>query len=218
MKVYTEIVYQMNEGNLTLVSEKSFEYEGPVARCDRWAQSQDKTQAGEAGTVAGDYGNTAAAEGGQVDALAMRDINAQHSLDPTQMNELLTSAGAGIGGAMGAAQGEANREAARTHNASGFTKSLDEMARDKMKAGAGVGESAAAQDVAGTQALHQAGAGLLASKYGTDVGAQLKAMGQQNTDIQSEVAAGQAGWLQNAEGALKTGTAIGGAIAGMQNT
>ena len=40
--------------------------------------------------------------------------------------------------------------------------------------------------------------------YGTDVGAQLKAMGIQDSDINTEIQAGQSGWLQNTMGAIGT--------------
>lgn len=200
MKIYTEVVIQMTEkiGEYVLVSSKSFDYEGPVAKLDRWAQGQDKSMANTAGQVAGQAGSQAASDESQLTPFASQEMHATHSMDPTQINELLTSAGAGIGAAEGATEGAAQRQSARTGNASGFAKDLDQAARDRMKTGAGVSEGVAAQDIEGAQKLRQEGAGLMGDLFKTDTSKQLQAMGQEAQDVQDEVKAGQSGWLQNA--------------------
>ena len=114
-----------------------------------------------------------------------------------------------------AIQRQAGLEAARTRNASGFTKSLDEAARDKDKALAGASAGIAGEDVMAAKQLNQQGAAGEAGLYGTDVGAQLKAMGQQNEDIGTAVQAGQTGWLQNMEGVLNTGANVAKSVSGM---
>jgi hypothetical protein len=129
-------------------------------------------------------------------------MRAQHGFTPGQTNEMQTAGEAGAGGAIGGASGQLADQAARTRNASGFAKNLDEMARDRSKAAAGTSEGIAAEDVMGAKKLNQEGAAGLGEMYGTDVNAQLKSMGQQNEDINTAIQAGKSGWLQNMTGVL----------------
>lgn len=182
--------------------EVSYDYTGDTARLDRWAQSQDKALASQAGQVAGQAGANAANEEAQLSPFASQEMNAQHSLNPENIDELLTASGAGVGAAAGAAQGQAQREAASTRNASGFAKDLDLAARDRAKTSAGMSEGVAAEDVMGAQKLRQEGAGLMSDLFKTDTSKQLGAMGLQSEDVANEVKAGQSGWLQNTMGVM----------------
>jgi hypothetical protein len=128
-------------------------------------------------------------------------MNAQHSLNPNQTDEMLTAAESGAGAATGAEQGALINNATRTGNATGVTKSLDEMARDKSKAAAGASEGIAAADVTGAKQLNQEGAAGMQGLYGTNVGAQLGAMKQANTDVETQQALNP-GWLKSTEGIL----------------
>lgn len=206
MIVKTKVVMQMTNviGEYIPVLEESYNYEGPLALCDRNLQKQATTNSNTAGAAAGGYGASAASDSAEVTPFLNQELKAKHSLDPNQINELLTSAGAGTGGATGSIVGQADLEAARTRNASGFTKTLDEAARDKAKAAAGMSEGVAAQDVMGAKQLNQEGAAGLQGLYGTNVNAQLKAMGQQNEDEDTALKAGQQGWLQNATSVADT--------------
>lgn len=181
----------------------SHEYEGPLALCDRAANAAAKSAAGTAGQTASGYGSEASTEHSELAPFFVNEMNAKHGNTPEQTNELLTYAGAGTGGTLGSVTGQANLEAARTRNASGFTKALDEAARDKAKANAGMSEGIAAQDVLGAKKLNQEGAEGMAGLYGTDVSGQLKAMGLENEDIGTEIEAGKSGWLQNMTGVMK---------------
>jgi hypothetical protein len=135
-------------------------------------------------------------------------MTAEHAFDPTQLNEMLTAAGAGTGAAAGAATTEAKRQAATTGNASGQSAALDAIARERMKTGAGVSESIAGKDVEGALQMRQAGAQGMSGLYGEDLKGQLAAMGQESADINAEVNASKTGWLQNAEGVVDTGANI----------
>lgn len=157
-------------------------------------QAQQAQQA--ATTAAGGYGSSAAGANATLTPFFTQEMNAQHSLTPGQENEMLTAAEQGAGGAFGGAEGQINRNAARTGNATGVTKSLDEMARDKAKSAAGTSEGVAAQDVAGAQQLKQQGAQGLQGLYGTDVNAQLNAMKQSSEDINLENQVKGQNWLQ----------------------
>lgn len=184
--------------------EVSYEYEGPIAKLDRWAQNAAKTNAATAGTMASTLGGEAQGEHASLDPFFNQEMRAEHGYDPNQINEMLTSAEAGAGGAAGDAAAKTNDLAARTRNASGFTKSLQEQARDRMKTAAGASEGIAAADVGKAKELNQQGAAGLSGLYGTDIHGQLDAMGQQAKDEQDEVQAGQSGWLQNAMNVAKT--------------
>jgi hypothetical protein len=154
-------------------------------------------QYNQANTAAGQYGSAATNEGAQLNPFLSQEMKAKHLFDPNQVNEMLTAADAGAGGATGALTGQAGLEAQRTHNSSGFTKTLDDIARDKSKALAGTSEGIASEDVMGAKNLNQQGAAGLQGLYGTNVGAQMKAMGLADQDINTELKAQEAGptWL-----------------------
>ena len=155
-----------------------------------------KNLAGTEATTAGQYGSNASAEGAQLNPFFSSEMKARHGFDPTQTNEMLTAAEAGAGGATGGATGLLMNNAARTGNATGVTKSLDEMARDRSKAAAGASEGIAAQDVLGAKQLNQQGAQGMQGLYGTNTSAQLSAMKDENAALQGEQAAIGPGWLQ----------------------
>lgn len=177
--------------------EVSKPYSGPSALCDRWAQGQAKNAAATDATTASTLQGEAQGEHAQLSPFFSQEMNAEHAFDPTQNNELLTAAEAGTGAAAGDIAAKTNDLAARTRNASGFTKSLQEQARDRDKAAAGASEGIAAQDVLGAKALNQEGAHGLQGLYGTDTTGMLDAMGQRTKDVNAEVEAGKSGWLQN---------------------
>ena len=151
----------------------------------------------------GTYGQSAANEGANLNPLYNQEEHAQHLYDPTQGNEILTNAESGAGAATGAEQGALINNATRTGNATGVTKSLDEMARDKAKAAAGASEGIAAQDVMGAKALNQQGAAGMQGLYGVNTGAQLNAMKQANADVQTQQELNP-GWLKGVEGIVNT--------------
>lgn len=204
MRIKTKVVMQMTDtiGEYIPVYEQGFEYDGPLDLCVRKLQQQAQNNAAQAGATAAGFGSEAGMESSDLNPFYAQEMKAQHLFEPGQINELLTAAGAGTGAAEGAIEGQANREAARTHNASGFTKALDEAARERAKTAAGVSEGVAAQDVTGAKQLNQEGAAGMQGLYGTNVGAQLKAMGQQNEDLNTAIEAGKSGWLQNMTGVL----------------
>lgn len=177
---------------------------GKVALCDRSATSAAKGARDTARDTAATLGSEATGEHSQLQPFFAQEMNAKHGFDPTQTNELLTAALAGSGGAAGSLKGEAELEAARTRNPSGFTKALDEAAREKMKAAAGASEGIAAQDVMGAKALNQAGASGMTGLFSHDLSGQLGAMGAENSAIGTQIEAGKSGWLQNLNSTLST--------------
>ena len=215
MKVYTRLEYQMlPNGGLELISEDSYSYEGPVAQCLRQAAAQAGQAANTAAATGAQLGGEAQGELGVLNPFATREMQAEHAYDPSQLNELLTAAGAGAGGVTGAAQAAMQRQAASTGNAAGATKGLQELARDRMKTQAGASENIAGEDVLGAQKLRQEGAGLESGLYGENLKGQLEAMGQVAPDINAEVNANKTGWLQNAESIAATAGKVAGGMGG----
>lgn len=176
--------------------------------CLRQEVNEANAAATTAGQTAAGLGQNASGELANLGGIYNKEENAQHLYDPTQTSEMLTAAGAGIGGAEGAEAAAMQRQAATTGNASGATKGLQELARDKMKANAGVSEGIAAQDVTGALGLRQAGIAGEQGLYGENLKGQLAAMGQQSSDINAATQASQTGWLQQAEGVAKTAAGI----------
>jgi hypothetical protein len=184
--------------------EVSDGWEGVIARLDRAAQAAASSAGKNATTVAANAGGNAQQEEANLSPFYTREMNAKHGFDPTQTNELLTNALAGSGGSTSALTGSAGLEAARTRNPSGFTKSLDEVARDSQKAAAGASEGVAAEDVMAAKQENQQGAAGEAGLFGENTKAQLGAMGQEAGDVNAEINAGNSGWEQQLEGGLNT--------------
>ena len=181
---------------------------GLEATCLRAEESMAKSAAGTAANTAAGLGNQAAQEGANLNPFYSREMHAEHAYDPTQLNEMLTAAGAGAGAATGAAETGLAREAATTGNAAGQAKALQEVARDRMKTAAAGSEGIAGQDVQGALNLRQQGAAGEMGLYGENLKGQLAAMGQEASDINAATQANQTGWLQQAEGIAKTGAGI----------
>lgn len=189
-----------------LVSEKYFDYSGTdLALCDRAAQAAASQAASTAAGVAAQQGSNANAGEAALTPFYTSEMKAQHGFTPGQTSEMETAILGGAGAGTGAADESAKLEAARTRNASGFTKALDESARDRAKAGATGSEAVAAQDVMAAKAENQAGASGMAGLTGEELGDQEKAMGVQSQDIDDEIKAGQSGWFQNLTSGVNAG-------------
>jgi hypothetical protein len=216
MRIHTKLEYIWDGIRYVLQNEEGYDYAGPLALCDRAAQSAAKSAASNAAGVAGTDQSAAAAEQSTLNPFFKREMSAEHLFDPGQENELLTAANAGAGGVAGAEKAGLMRNAANTHNASALTKSLDDVARDRMKSAAGASENIAAQDVMGAKQLNQQGAAGEAGLFNTNTDAALKAMGIQTNDINTQIEAGKSGWLQNLNSTLgtlgKLGSGVGAAM------
>ena len=173
-----------------------------------------KNQANQAGTVAGQFGSQAGTEGAQLNPFLTQEMKAQHGLTPGQQNEMLTASEAGAGGALGGLGAGIQNNAARTGNATGVGKTLDEMARDRSKAAAGASEGIAAQDVGLAKQMNQAGAQGMQGLYSTNTAGQLNAMKQQSGDISAAANMTQSPFADLANVA-QLGASIGGKAAGM---
>jgi hypothetical protein len=172
-------------------------------------------QANQAGTVAGQFGSQAGTEGAQLNPFLSQEMKATHGFTPGQSNEMLTAAEAGSGGALGGMGAGIQNNAARTGNATGVGKTLDEMARDRSKAAAGASEGIAAQDVMGAKQMNQQGAAGMQGLYGTNTSGQLNAMKQQGSDL-SAAANMTSSPFADLAGVVGMGAQIGKTVASMQ--
>ena len=198
--------------SMTVDSIERESYCGQWALCDRAAQAQAGKAAGTAGNLATEEGANANAERAQLLPFYRQEMNASHLFNPEQLNEMLNYAGAAEGGTGATAMGEAASQAARTRNTSGFSSALDQNARDRMRAMSTANLGVGNEDIMGAKKLNQEGAAGMEGLFGTDIGAQLKAMGIQNEDINSEIQAGRQGWFQNLVGGLDAASSLIGAL------
>jgi hypothetical protein len=216
MKIATKVVMQMTEniGEYLPVEKNEYEYSGPVALCDRSGVQASKDARDVARSTAANAGGQADTEHGELAPFYSQELNAEHLFTPGQTGELLTSTMAPLGSELGNVEHQAELEGARTRNASGFTKTLQQAARDKMKAAAGASEGVAAQDILGAKQLNQEGAAGLQNLFGADTSKQLQSMGLETGDINAQVQAGKSGWLQNLQDTMKTVGGLASALKG----
>lgn len=165
-----------------------------------------QAQAHRAANDAGSRGSTLFGEGQAQQATLFPflrgELGAEHAFTPTQMNEMLSYAGAGAGGATAGMTGQAALNAARTRNSAGFQASLDRLAQQRQQGLAKASEGIGAEDARQTLANKQAAAKGLEGLYGANTDAALKAMGIQSQDINDEIQAGKSGWFQNMLGLM----------------
>ena len=188
-------------------------YCGPWEKCDRGATAEAKNAANTASNTAGQYGGAASEASANVVPFFNQETRARHLFDPGQINTLINSAEGPAAASAATTAGQAASQAARTRNTAGFAPALDQAARERNQAVGNAGLQVGMQDILGAKQLNQQGAAGLEGLYGTDVNAQLRAMGLIPEDINAQVNAGKSGWEQNAMGwmnALKPGFKTGG--------
>jgi hypothetical protein len=191
----------METGALVAHDGQYFVEDVPL-KFDRAAQAQ----ASNAAQTAGDVGDTefqqSQAEKGLVVPRLTEWMNAEHLYGPDALNQLLTAAGAGTGGATGALTAEAALQGARTRNTGMLSPEYDALARGKQQSMASASEKIASQDVTGAVARQQDSAKQLGGMADASTEAALKAMGIQTQDINAEIEAGKSGWFQNMTGLI----------------
>jgi len=164
---------------------------------DRSLQNQAEQAAkGASGTASG-YGAQAGNLAGTLIPTLKTDITNPTGYSPTETNKMLVAGEQGAGGATAGVTGRAGLTAARTRNTGALSGVLDEAARRKGQTlsenalnvenkSADLAQKKRAEAVSGMEGL-----------YGTDVRAQLEAMGLIPKDIGAGVEAGNSGWYQN---------------------
>jgi hypothetical protein len=163
----------------------------------RSAVNQANNLENNAASTAAGYGSQASTLSSTLLPFLTRELNSPGGISQQDQTAMLSASLAGAGGLAGGLATKADERAGATGNASGTTSALDDIARQRMKAAAGGAESIASQNAETKLKQQQEGAQGLSSLYGTDVGAQLKALGVQNDAIGQEVNASDHGWFQN---------------------
>lgn len=179
------------------------DYDGPYALCDR-AASSESTQAEKlAGSEASMYGAQA-----QSERAPLMRYDIQNLLNPQGFGQqgeakMLTAAEAGAGGSSSSIVG-AEDLAAKRGTTGTNSALLDAVARSRSQAGAGASEKIAAANEQVKLGQQGEAAGSLQGLYGTDVGAQLGQGNLQNSEINTQIKAGQSGWFQNLMQGIQT--------------
>ena len=165
------------------------------------------TQAGKTATgVGGTYGSEAGTlQAGLIPTLE-REAAGGMGLTPTQKAQELTAAEQGAGGAAGSIAGGAGLTAARTRNSAALSGVQDAAARARTQAGSNANLAIENQSTNLANQRQQAGLNALQGLYGTDVRAQLGAMGIVPEDVNAATNASKVGWLQDVESGVDTAT------------
>lgn len=172
---------------------------GPRRR-DRSAQNAAGAANKTAGTTAGTYGSAAGGIGSTLVPFETKMLTNPTGESQQDIGAQITQRLAGAGGATAGLSGAASKMGATTRNPNGFESALDAAARERMKAGAGVGSDIAAENAKIKLGQQSDAAKTLGGLYNTDVEGQIKSQGEQADDINAQTKAGSEGWLQNGLG------------------
>lgn len=196
-------VFDIATGDFISCDAETFVEDFPV-KCDRAIANSAKQNASTAGSTAGQFGAQGQQIGSSIIPGLERDANTPTGYTAQQKENMLTSGAEGTGGADAAARGTAALTATRTGNAGGFADALQNVARSRMQANAANSRGVQQSDADLAQSKQQSARQALQGLYGVDTSNQLKSMGLQNDDLNSELKAKQQGWLQNTEGVIDT--------------
>lgn len=202
MKIHIKTVIDMETG--IVVEDQSYHYDGPVALCDRSLVSRAKTAQDQAAQAAGAYGAQAGQTGGFLTPQLEKWTVSPPGYGALGLGQMETSAVQAARGRQGAMEEASRLRALRTGNAAG----LGSLEAAEAQGGAR-GAGSAVEDILAKNAMLKASQQESAQRglegmYGTEMRGQLGAMGQQAEDINTATRASQTGWLQNAEGIVKT--------------
>lgn len=205
MRIYRSITRDIETGEI--LEADFYDYEGPLALCDRGVAGAAKRAATNSANVGTREGANANQVGSSLIPGLESEANNPTGYTPQEENNMLVAGEQGAGGANSGITGQANLTAARTRNAGGYGAALDEAARIK-----GRQLSQNALDVKNKSAeLAQEKQGnaqkALAGIYGTDTDAMLKAMGLVPEDVNAAANADKTGWVQDV---AQLGSMIGG--------
>ena len=180
---------------------------------DRSLQAMASQAGKTASGVGAGYGGQAESLYGNLIPTLEREAAGGQGLTPTQKSQMLTAAEQGGGGAAGSIAGGAGLTAARTRNSAALSGVQDAAARAKTQAASQANLGIENESTNLANARQQAALGQLQGLYGTNVNAQLGAMGLIPKDVEAGAEAGSVGWLQNMTGvlnALKPSGSVGG--------
>lgn len=183
----------------------------------RGAQAQASHAANTAATTAGGYGAGAGSIGANLIPGLEAEATGNIGYTPEQQNNQLVAGEQGAGGANAGVVGRAMLSAGRTRNSAALSGVEDEAARSKERQLSENALNVSNESAKLAQQKQSEAQGRLAGLYGTDVSAQLRAMGLIPEDVNAETNAGKSGWLQNTLDTIGTIGSLGPKIPGLSH-
>lgn len=212
MKIYTRIVMDW-DGNV--IESESYEYCGPVMRCDRSIQQTSAAAAGGAGGTAGGYGSEAeSAFGGAITPLLQRARGEAPGVGAMGLADMLNAATTSGAAARGSADEQARLRAARTGNAAALNSTTSAIGAGTARAAGSTIEDALAQNAMLKEQQTTGALGKLGNLYDTGERGEMSALEAQNQFLNTDINAGKSGWLQNLTSTLGTIGGLGADAAG----
>ena len=201
MKVWIEVTFDIETGNVS--RETFYEYEGPLALCDRSLQAQANQAEKSAAGTAANYG----AEGAGIQSSLVPRLE-QQAINPmgygSGLGAMETSALQTGAGATGAAQEQARLQAMRTGNAAGLGAITAASAGEGARGTGGALQSILAKNAELKARQQQEANTGLQGILGEDVRGQVANAGLVPENINAGVNAGKSGWFQNLMEYMKT--------------
>lgn len=173
----------------------------PRAMNDRALQQQEKQTFGATTGVANQAGANASGLYGPLTQFGTSMMTAPPGFG-SDLPNMQAIAGQEASSAANNARASSALQASRSGNAAGLNAAEDAAVGQASMAGGQNQQDILAQNAQLKQTQQEEGANTLQGLYGTNVNAQLSALGQQPSDINAGVNAGQTGWLQNVTGVL----------------
>jgi hypothetical protein len=187
-----------------LLSHDGESFEEPKILFDRGVQkSAGQANKTATGNSAADRSQASQVYGSVVPGLEQA-ANNPTGYAPTDINNMLTASQEAVGGGNAAVTGEGKLAALRTRNAGGFAPALDEASRIKGRTLATNALGVSNANAQLKQQQQQTARNQLLGLYGTQSRNALAESGLANQDLETQLAGGRQGWLQNTEGVINT--------------
>jgi hypothetical protein len=212
-RVLLNPTFSIETGELLSHDGESFVDSFPI-RCDRSVQKTAGQNATTANQVGAGFGSVASGIGASIIPGLERQANNPTGFDPTTQNRMLVASQEGAGGANAAITGEGRLAALRSRTAGGFAPALAEAARSKGRTLATGALDVQLENAKLAQEKQRQAQAQLGQLYGTTSADQLKAMGLSNEDLNTQLAAGRQGWLQNMNQTIAAIGSLGGGSKG----
>ena len=200
-RVLLNPTFDIETGKLLSHDGESFVDSFPI-RCDRSVQKTAGQNATTANQTGAGFGSVASGIGSSIIPGLERQATNPTGFDPITQNRMLVASQEGAGGANAAITGEGRLAALRSRTAGGFAPALAEAARAKGRTLATGALDVQLENAKLAQEKQRQAQAQLGGMYQGLNADQLKAMGISNEDLQTKLAAGQQGWLQQGEGLL----------------
>lgn len=203
-RVLQNPTFDIETGKLLSHDGESFVDSFPI-RCDRSVAKTAGQAAAGAKDVGAGFGSIASGIGTSIIPGLERQANNPTGFDPTTQNRMLVANQEGAGGANAAITGEGRLAALRSRTAGGYAPALAEAARAKGRTLATGALDVQLENAKLAEQKRRAAQEQLSGMYSGLNEDQLKAMGIENEDLNTQLTAGRQGWLQNT---LNTITAL----------